>query len=66
MKAIDKRLGKIQYELDELEIEKESLLIRKQECNKFLKTLLPSSIGGNQKDNLKEWNQNSKILSTFY
>ena len=61
IKAINKRLSKIQNELDELEIEKESLLMRKQECDKLLKTMLPSSIGGTQNDNLNEWNHNSKI-----
>ena len=61
IQGIEKRLNQIQHKIDELENEKEALLIRKQDCTKVLKALLPSSVGGTQKDNLNEWTQNSNL-----
>lgn len=57
LKQIEKRLGEIRKEINLLETERENLILRKLECNKSKKDLMPSSSGGNKNDVTSNWNR---------
>ena len=58
IKEIDYRISNIEDEINNLEYEKQQLILRRNECKKLLKDFLPSSSGGNKDDKVSNWNGN--------
>jgi hypothetical protein len=58
IKEIDYRISNIEDEINNLEYEKQQLILRRNECKKLLKDYLPSSSGGNKDDKVSNWNGN--------